>query len=156
MPAAFALCLTVRQPFFEPGPPAGPATSTQKGHAMRYRTLCKNKEFSRVYARGKSYVHPHMVLYVAKNRLGHTRIGLTATKKVGKAVQRNRARRVMRAALSEHLAADVGGYDIILVARAQTPKLKSTQVSRTLAKLMRAAGLPDRARLPRPDGADKP
>ena len=109
---------------------------------MRYRTLCKNKEFSRVYARGKSYVHPHMVLYVAKNRLGHTRIGLTATKKVGKAVQRNRARRVMRAALSEHLAADVGGYDIILVARAQTPKLKSTQVSRTLAKLMRAAGLP--------------
>ena len=41
---------------------------------MRYRTLCKNKEFSRVYARGKSYVHPHMVLYVAKNRLGHTRI----------------------------------------------------------------------------------
>ena len=52
-----------------------------------------------------------MVLYVAKNRLGHTRIGLTATKKVGKAVQRNRARRVMRAALSEHLAADVGGYD---------------------------------------------
>ena len=123
---------------------------------MRYRTLCKNKEFSRVYARGKSYVHPHMVLYVAKNRLGHTRIGLTATKKVGKAVQRNRARRVMRAALSEHLAADVGGYDIILVARAQTPKLKRTHVSRTLAKLMRAAALPDRARPPRPDGADKP
>ena len=50
----------------------------------------------------------------------------------------------------------MGGYDIILVARAQTPKLKSTQVSRTLAKLMRAAGLPDRARPPRPDGADKP
>src|SRR5699024_2781678 len=87
--AAFALCLTVRQPCFEPGLPAGPASSTQKGRAMRYRTLCKNKEFSRVYARGKSYVHPHMVLYVAKNRLGHTRIGLTATKKVGKAVQRN-------------------------------------------------------------------
>ena len=112
---------------------------------MRYRTICRNKEFSRVYSRGKSYVHPQLVLYVAKNRLGHTRIGLTATKKVGGAVQRNRARRVMRAALSEHLAGDVGGYDIILVARAQTPKLKSTQVSRTLARLMRAAGLPDRA-----------
>ncbi len=112
---------------------------------MRYRTICKNKEFSRVYSRGKSYVHPQLVLYVAKNRVGHTRIGLTATKKVGGAVQRNRARRVMRAALAEHLAANVGGYDIILVARAQTPKLKSTQVSRTLAKLMRAAGLPDRA-----------
>ena len=47
---------------------------------MRYRTLTKNKEFSRIYARGKSYVHPNLVLYVAKNRLGYTRIGLTATK----------------------------------------------------------------------------
>ena len=69
---------------------------------MRYRTLDKNWQFNRVYGRGKSYVHPHCVLYVAKNRLGYTRIGLTATKKVGHAVQRNRARRVMRAALSEH------------------------------------------------------
>jgi len=39
---------------------------------MRYRTLTKNKEFSRIYARGKSYVHPNLVLYVAKNRLGYT------------------------------------------------------------------------------------
>ena len=58
---------------------------------MRYRTLDKNWQFNRVYGRGKSYVHPHCVLYVAKNRLGYTRIGLTATKKVGHAVQRNRA-----------------------------------------------------------------
>ena len=70
---------------------------------MRYRTLNKNWHFNRVYSRGKSYVHPHVVLYVAKNRLGYTRIGLTATKKVGHAVQRNRARRVMRAALCDGL-----------------------------------------------------
>ena len=48
---------------------------------MRYRTLTKNKEFSRIYARGKSYVHPNLVLYVAKNRLGYTRIGLTPLKR---------------------------------------------------------------------------
>ena len=106
---------------------------------MRYRTLTKNKEFSRIYARGKSYVHPNLVLYVAKNRLGYTRIGLTATKKVGHAVQRNRARRIMRAALSEHLSQNIGGYDIILVARARTPYLKSTQLSKTLAGLMHKA-----------------
>ena len=107
---------------------------------MRYRTLDKNWQFNRVYGRGKSYVHPHCVLYVAKNRLGYTRIGLTATKKVGHAVQRNRARRVMRAALSEHLA-----QNIILVARGQTPHLKSTQLSKTLGKLFAKAGLPDKA-----------
>ena len=112
---------------------------------MRYRTLTKNKEFSRIYARGKSYIHPNLVLYVAKNRLGYTRIGLTATKKVGHAVQRNRARRIMRAALSEHLSQNIGGYDIILVARARTPYLKSTQLSKTLAGLMHKAR-PNRSR----------
>ena len=52
----------------------------------------------------------------------------------------------MRAALAEHLSPNCGGYDIILVARARTPHLKSTQVSRTLAALLQRAGLPDRAR----------
>lgn len=112
---------------------------------MKYTSLNKNKDFTRAYHRGKSYVHPHLVLYVAKNRLGHTRVGLTATKRVGGAVQRNRARRVLRAALAEHLPPDIGGYDLVLVARGATPHLKSTQVSRSLAALLRRAGLPDKA-----------
>ena len=64
----------------------------------------------------------YVVLYVNKNRAGHTRVGLTASKKVGNAVTRNRARRVMRAALSEVLRGDVGRYDIVLVARGITPQ----------------------------------
>ena len=60
---------------------------------MRYRPICRNIEYARVYRRGKSYVAPKLVLYVCKNRLGRTRVGFTATKKVGHAVQRNRARR---------------------------------------------------------------
>ena len=115
---------------------------------MRYRTICKNKEFARAYARGKCYVHPQVVLYVSKNRVGHTRVGLTASKKVGHAVQRNRARRIMRAALTEHLSQNIGGSDIILVARGQTPRLKSTQLSKTLGGLFHKAGLPDLAAKP--------
>lgn len=115
---------------------------------MRYRTLDKNWQFNRVYGRGKSYVHPHCVLYVAKNRLGYTRIGLTATKKVGHAVQRNRARRVMKAAIDEHLDHNIGGYDLIFVARGMTPKLKSWQLSSVVAKLFAQAGLPDKAKRP--------
>ena len=86
---------------------------------MRYRTLTKNKEFSRIYARGKSYVHPNLVLYVAKNRLGYTRIGLTATKKVGHAVQRNRLRRQLREIYRLHEASFVPGYDLVVVARSR-------------------------------------
>ncbi len=112
---------------------------------MKYRPINKNKDFVRAYNRGKCYVHPQVVLYVVRNRVGYTRVGLTATKKVGHAVQRNRARRVMRAALQEHLSQNIGGYDIILVARGQTPHIKSTQLSKTLGKLFKKAGLPDKA-----------
>ena len=115
---------------------------------MRYRTLDKNWQFNRVYGRGKSYVHPHCVLYVTKNRLGYTRIGLTATKKVGHAVQRNRARRVMKAAIDEHLDYNIGGYDLVFVARGMTPRLKSWQLSAVVAKLFAQAGLPDKAKQP--------
>lgn len=132
----FELCLLGRVPDF-----------TRKGGAegVRYRPIRRNSEYGRVYARGKSYVNPALVLYVLKTRGKKTRVGLTATKKIGHAVQRNRARRVMRAALSEHLAQNIGGYDIILVARGQTPRLKSTQLSKTLGKLFAKAGLPDKA-----------
>ena len=86
---------------------------------MRYRTLDKNWQFNRVYGRGKSYVHPHCVLYVAKNRLGYTRIGLTATKKVGHAVQRNRLRRQLREIYRLHETSFARGYDLVVVARSR-------------------------------------
>ena len=55
---------------------------------MRYRPIRRNSEYGRVYARGKSYVNPALVLYVLKTRGKKTRVGLTATKKIGHAVQR--------------------------------------------------------------------
>ena len=109
---------------------------------MRYRPICRNIEYARVYRRGKSYVAPQLVLYVCKNRLGRTRVGFTATKKVGHAVQRNRARRVMRAAAAAHLPYDVGGYDLIFVARAATARVKSTRLEKTVVRLLAQAGLP--------------
>ena len=74
------------------------ATERRRG-IMRYRPIRRNSEFGRVYARGKSYVNPGLVMYVLKTRSKKTRVGLTATKKIGHAVQRNRARRVMKAAI---------------------------------------------------------
>lgn len=108
---------------------------------MRYTPLTHNNEFTRAYMRGKSYVHPYLVMYVVKNRARRTRVGLTATKKVGKAVVRNRARRVMRAALCEVMPQDVGPYDVVLVARGATPRLKSTQLVPVMRKLLKKAGL---------------
>lgn len=122
---------------------------------MRYRAICKNREFSRMYAKGKAYVHPQVVLYVMKTKNKPTKVGFTATKKIGNAVKRNRARRVMKAALAEHLPLNTKGFDLVLVARGQTPFLKSTQLSKTLGKLFAKAGLESLAAQPAPQISPK-
>ncbi|MDL2219479.1 ribonuclease P protein component [Ruminococcaceae bacterium OttesenSCG-928-O06] len=109
---------------------------------MRYTSITRNNDFLRAYRRGKSYVHPHVVLYVNKNRAGKTRVGITASKKLGNAPTRNRARRVLRSALTQVLPPNAGSVDVVLVARAATAAQNSTQVAKTLRKLMQKAGLP--------------
>ncbi len=109
---------------------------------MRYHPITRNNDFGRAYRRGKNIVHPQVVLYINKNRAGTTRVGITCSKKIGNAVQRNRARRVIRHALFQVLPVDIGGIDLVLVARGQTPRLKSTQLAVTLRRLFSQAGLP--------------
>lgn len=59
-------------------------------------TLKLNRDFRRLYYKGSSAVHPLIVTYASKNRLGYNRIGITVTKKIGKAVCRNRCKRIIR------------------------------------------------------------
>ena len=59
-------------------------------------TLKENYEFRRLYQKGASAVGGGMVLYCRKNRLGHNRLGVTVSVKLGHAVVRNRARRRLR------------------------------------------------------------
>lgn len=58
----------------------------------KFAVLHTNKDFRTLYYRGKSQVHPGLVTYVRRNRLGIPRAGITASKKLGNAVQRNRCR----------------------------------------------------------------
>ena len=59
-------------------------------------TVKKNYEFRRMYAKGKSGVSSCLVVYYRKNRLGHNRLGVTVSTKLGHAVVRNRVRRRIR------------------------------------------------------------
>ena len=110
---------------------------------MKFKAINKNSEFIRGYRKGTSSVTPLFVSYVLKNRYGHTRIGITASKKVGCAVKRNRARRVIREALRS-LDIDMSkNIDIILVARSKTAKAKSYEVAPLLKKRLSEAGVID-------------
>ena len=84
------------------------------------RTLKKNSDFRRLYARGKSAATPYLVLYCRPNRLERNRLGYTVSAKLGHAVVRNRIRRRLREIVRLNEPAIKQGWDIVVVARVRS------------------------------------
>ena len=103
-------------------------------------TICRNNDFRRIYARGKSYVTPLVVVYVLKNRTKNVRVGITTSKKIGNAVERNRCKRVIRAAYRSLLPEINGNYDFVFVARSKTKFKKSTEIQGIMSAMLQKAG----------------
>ena len=99
---------------------------------MKHTTITSNRDYQRIYRRGRSYVSPVLVTYAIKTKNNNLRIGITTSKKVGKAVQRNRCRRVIRAAFAQLQADQSASYDIIFVARTRTAYCKSYEVEKAM------------------------
>lgn len=104
-------------------------------------TLKLNSDFRRVYARGRSYADPALVTYVFKNRAGICRIGITTSKKLGNAVERNRCRRIIKEAFRQNSPLCVGGFDLVFVARQTTKFKKSTQIQSVMQNHLNKAGV---------------
>ncbi len=107
---------------------------------MRIIKLKENRDFRRAYHRGKVFVTPFAVVYVNKNRTGDVRLGITAGKKIGKAVKRNRAKRVITAAFYSVLPQIKDGLDLVIVARTKILNVKSTVFTTSLVKALEEVG----------------
>lgn len=103
---------------------------------MKIIKLKSNRDFRRVYQRGKSYVCPYFVVYVNPNRSSDIRLGITAGKKIGNAVKRNRAKRVITAAFRAVYPYLLAGTDFVIVARTRILDVKSTKVEALLSKIL--------------------
>ncbi len=76
-----------------------------------------------------------------KNRAGICRVGITTSKKIGNAVERNRARRVIRAAYRSIEAQVSGNYDFVFVARSKTIFTKSGDLAKVMLAHLEKAGV---------------
>lgn len=99
----------------------------------------ENRDFRRAYHKGKSFASPFIAVYINKNRTKEVRLGITAGKKIGNAVCRNRAKRVITAAFREVLPQISQGFDFVIVARTRILTAKSTDVVRSLNKILSSA-----------------
>ncbi len=104
-------------------------------------TLKQNSDFRRLYNRGISITDPALVIYYQKNRAGICRIGITTSKKIGNAVERNRSRRVLREAFRAVCPEVLPQYDIVLVARSKTKYVKSTRLVEIMLSKFKAQGM---------------
>ena len=108
---------------------------------MQFVTVRDNKRFQYAYKKGKNFVSPVLVTYILKNNVGYNRYGITASKKVGCAVKRNRARRIIKEAFY-HLSPKLAkGYDFIFVARVKTTFIHQGSLEKAMQNHLKSAGL---------------
>jgi ribonuclease P protein component len=106
--------------------------------------LTKNKEFQRVYSRGKYAASALLVIYVLQNNLSVTRLGITTSKKVGNAVKRNRLRRLIRENVRLLYDRLDKGFDVVVVARKFQDNTTLDAVGRELKYLFHKLDLFDK------------
>ena len=104
----------------------------------RYAVIKSNRDFTYLFKKGESVVNHGFVCYMRPRRAGKNRVGIVTGKKVGNAVKRNRARRIIREAfrLIDPVIREKTNkrFDFVFVARAKTPTFKTQQILSLMKK----------------------
>jgi len=122
---------------------------------MKFAAIRENHLYAKAYSRGKKFVGRYVVVYVlpdyAAARLKRAnptgeklnRIGITVTKKLGGAVVRNRAKRIIREGYrqADKKRPIKKGFLIVIVARAQIVKAKAGDIGADIAAAAKTLGL---------------
>jgi ribonuclease P protein component len=103
--------------------------------------LRANADVQRVRTRRRSWAHPLAILYTAPNELGHPRVAISVSRRIGKAVVRNRVRRRIREAIRLRLAELKVGQDLLFIAREPSATAEWQALREAIDQLLRRAGL---------------
>ncbi len=119
---------------------------------MKHIAISENHLYSKAYAKGDKFVGKFVVVYILKDLRAHrlmkenpekkfiNRVGLTVSKKLGKAHIRNRIKRILREGLRQTEKENnlKKGFLIVLVARASAQDAKSEDIRRDLTRAVKA------------------
>lgn len=106
----------------------------------RYR-LRRNSDFQWVRQHGQSYASPLMVLAFLRNELDHCRFGFVVSKRLGKAVRRNKIKRRMREAVRLRIPYIKPGFDVVFIARQPTRQASYVEIEQAVEQLLARADL---------------
>lgn len=106
------------------------------------KTIKSHQDFERVFTRGRRFNHPliRMVICEADSEGDPGRVAFAAAKRLGKAVVRNRSKRVLREA-ARSCGLPIEGYEIILFATPRTRGASPAEMTGALTSLCTRAGI---------------
>lgn len=109
------------------------------------RRLRTGRQFDHVFKRGRRFGGRLFLLVVAPNQEGCDRLGLAVSRRVGGAVARNRARRLLRESFRRLRPARGEGVDVVVVAHKEVAASSQAEVDRELEQRLARALRPPRA-----------
>lgn len=108
---------------------------------LKKNVLRRKSDFSIIYNKGKSVGDRYVVLFYRKNNLPYNRLAYLASKKVGNAVKRNRARRLLKESVRLTNLELPTGYDFIIIARNTITNAKCAEVKRSFESALKRTGV---------------
>lgn len=99
--------------------------------------LRKDSDFRRVYKHGKSFANRYLVMYIMRNNLEYNRVGISVSKKVGKAIVRNKVKRRIRESFRLDVDQKIkSGYDIVFIARVAISDMQYNEINKSMKHLV--------------------
>ncbi|WP_068505240.1 ribonuclease P protein component [Paenibacillus kribbensis] len=110
---------------------------------MRKKLRLRNRaDFGRVYRHGKSFANHQFVVYWFRRReVEQFRVGISASKKIGNAVVRNRMRRIVKEIVRHHEHELVGQIDLIFIVRKDAVAMSYQELEKSVLHVLRKASL---------------
>lgn len=103
---------------------------------MKYsESLKKNRDFQKVYRKGKSYANKYLVMYVLENGTSQNRLGISVSKKVGNSVVRHHLTRLVRESYRLNEEQFQSGYDLVVIVRPSAKEKSYHEIESALLHL---------------------